>query len=71
MKLAANNGLSWEIINDWPAFQSYANVELYRQIVDLENSLLISGNSGIAVYSGAYQYESQTGMQGFLDTPAS
>ncbi|BBY36509.1 nucleoid-structuring protein H-NS [Mycobacterium mantenii] len=69
VKLAANNGLSWEIINDWPAFQSYANVELYRQIVDLENSLLISGNSGIAVYSGAYQYESQTGMQGFLDTP--
>lgn len=69
VKLAANNGLSWEIINDWPAFQSYANVELYRQLVDLENSLLISGNSGIAVYSGAYDYESQTGMQGFLDTP--
>lgn len=69
VKLAANNGLSWEIISDWPAFQSYANVELYRQIVDLENALLISGNSGIAVYSGAYDYESPTGMQGFLDTP--
>ena len=24
VKLAANNGLSWEIINDWPAFQAYA-----------------------------------------------
>ena len=69
VKLAANNGLSWEIISDWPAFQSYANVELYRQIVDLENELLISGNSGIAVFSGAYDYESPTGMQGLLDTP--
>ena len=69
VKLAANNGLSWEIISDWPAFQSYANVELYRQIVDLENELLVSGNSGIAVYSGAYDYESPTGIQGFLSTP--
>ena len=44
MKLAANNGLSWEIINDWQAFQAYANTELFRQIIDLENELLISSN---------------------------
>jgi HK97 family phage major capsid protein len=44
VKLAANNGLSWEIINDWPAFQTYAGTELYRQIIDVEAQQLLSGS---------------------------
>lgn len=44
VKLAAHNGLSWEIISDWPAFQSYCGTELYRQIIDVENAQLLSGS---------------------------
>ncbi len=35
--------MSWEIINDWPAFQTYAGVELYKQIIDVENDQLLNG----------------------------
>jgi HK97 family phage major capsid protein len=42
-KLAAHNGLSWEIINDWPAFQSYCGGELYKQIIDVENDQILNG----------------------------
>ena len=44
VKLAAHNGLSWEIINDWPAFQSYCGTELYKQIIDTENDQLLNGD---------------------------
>ena len=37
VKIAAHNGLSWEIINDWPAFQTYCGTELYKQVIDVEN----------------------------------
>jgi HK97 family phage major capsid protein len=38
VKLAAHNGLSWEIVNDWPSFQSHCGSELYKQIIDVENA---------------------------------
>jgi HK97 family phage major capsid protein len=44
IKLAANVGLSYEIINDFEAFQQYAGNELYKQIVDTENGQLINGS---------------------------
>ena len=44
VKLAAHNGLSWEIISDWPAFQSYCGTELYKQVIDVENAQLLSGD---------------------------
>jgi HK97 family phage major capsid protein len=76
VKLAANNGLSWEIISDWPSFQSYAGQELYKQIIDLENLLLIQGNAGLTnvdvdqgLTSGTTELTSPTGMQGFFQTP--
>ena len=43
-KIAAHNGLSYEIISDWPAFQSYCGTELYRQIIDSENDQLLNGD---------------------------
>ena len=54
VKLAANNGLSWEIIADWPAFQSYCGTELYRQIVDVENQQLLSGSGTAPNMVGFY-----------------
>ena len=44
VKLAAHNGLSWEIISDWPAFQSYCGTELYKQVIDTENEQLLNGD---------------------------
>jgi hypothetical protein len=46
VKLAAHNGLSWEIINDWPEFQSYCGRELYKQIIDVQNAQILSGSGG-------------------------
>jgi HK97 family phage major capsid protein len=43
-KIAAHNGLSYEIIADWPAFQSYCGAELYRQVIDTENDQLLNGD---------------------------
>jgi HK97 family phage major capsid protein len=69
VKLAANNGLSWEIINDWPAFQSYAGTELYRQLIDLENLELLQGDAGDEFDgTGSVPFGPQ-GMQGFATTP--
>jgi HK97 family phage major capsid protein len=45
-------------VNDWPAFQSYAGTELYRQIIDEENRLLLLGD-----LSSAYD-----GFTGFFAT---
>ena len=44
IKLAAHNALSWEVISDWPSFQSYCGTELYRQIIDAENEQILSGD---------------------------
>ncbi len=65
-KIAAHNGLSWEIINDWPSFQSYAGTELYKQIIDAENLSLIQGD---LVEAGSPPTEPYPGFQGFLSTP--
>jgi HK97 family phage major capsid protein len=65
VKIAANNGLSWEIIQDWPAFQSYAGTELYKQIIDIENLELIQGDLTLA---GSPPTEPYPGMTGFLAT---
>jgi HK97 family phage major capsid protein len=69
VKLAATNGLSWEIINDWPAFQSYCGTELYKRIIDIENELLIQGDSGTVTGSGTTVDTSPTGMVGLMSTP--
>jgi hypothetical protein len=42
VKIAAHNGLSWEIVNDFEAFQSYCGSELYKQIIDVENAQLLN-----------------------------
>ena len=57
VKLAAHNGLSWEIIQDWPAFQSYCGTELYKQVIDTENAQLLEGDG------------SALNMTGFFHTP--
>jgi hypothetical protein len=58
VKLAAHNGSSWELINDWPAFQSYCGTPLYRQIIDVENNELLPCGTGS--WAG--------GMVGFIGT---
>jgi HK97 family phage major capsid protein len=42
-KLAATFGLSRESMMDWSNFTSYAQTEMVRQIIDLENSELLNG----------------------------
>ncbi|WP_156763085.1 phage major capsid protein [Mycobacterium sp. E787] len=66
VKLAANNGLSWEVINDWPAFRSYCGAELYRRVIDIENYQLLQ--SGLT-FAGSPPSEPFPGMVGFLATP--
>jgi HK97 family phage major capsid protein len=44
VKLAGNSGLSYEIINDFEAFDRYAGVELQRQVIDQENQQLLTGS---------------------------
>jgi HK97 family phage major capsid protein len=44
IKLAANVGLSYEIVSDYESFSQYAGNELYKQIVDVENNQLIQGS---------------------------
>lgn len=66
VKLAAHTGLSWEIINDWPSFHSYAGTELYKQIIDLENNTLIQGALNESGYTPDNSFE---GFTGFLATP--
>ena len=68
VKLACTNGLSWEIINDWPAFQSYCGSELYRQVIDTENAELLQGNAGTE-FTGTTVGGGPSGMNGFMSTP--
>ena len=66
VKLAGNSALSWEIISDWPAFQSYCGTELYKRIIDIENLELLQGG---LVQPGSPPTTPITGMTGFLATP--
>jgi HK97 family phage major capsid protein len=66
VKLAAHSGISWEIINDFEAFHSYANTELYKQLIDLENDTLIQGELNESSYTPDNSF---TGFTGFLATP--
>ena len=54
VKLAAHNGLSWEIVNDFPSFQSYCGAELYKQIIDIENEQLLSGDGTSGSMTGFF-----------------
>lgn len=44
IKLAAHVGISYESMADYPAFYSYAQTEVMRQIGDVENAQLIGGS---------------------------
>ncbi|MCV7422992.1 phage major capsid protein [Mycobacterium yunnanensis] len=56
VKLAAHVGISYETLSDFPAFLGYAEIELTRQLQDVENTELLSG-------SGTDKH-----MTGFLNT---
>ncbi|WP_158087191.1 phage major capsid protein [Mycobacterium aquaticum] len=43
-KIAAHTGISWESLTDWSAFAEYCQVELMREVVNLENAELIAGD---------------------------
>ena len=46
-KIAAHTGASWESLNDWLSFQSYVTTELAAQVVDTENTFVLSGDGDI------------------------
>jgi HK97 family phage major capsid protein len=43
IKLAMHTGISYETLADWPQWLAYVQTECFRQIMDLENSQLLSG----------------------------
>ena len=43
-KLAAHTGISWESLTDWDAFNAYVQTEIMRQVVNVENAELLSGD---------------------------
>jgi HK97 family phage major capsid protein len=43
-KVAAHVGIGWESISDFPAFLTYTTSELFREIVNVENLELLSGD---------------------------
>lgn len=44
-KIAAHTGTSWEALNDWSNWVGYVQGELFRKIIDVENSELL-GTTG-------------------------
>src|ERR1700738_186627 len=44
VKLALNLGISYETLQDWPQWFSYCQVEAMKELVDLENTQLLSGS---------------------------
>jgi HK97 family phage major capsid protein len=46
-KIAATFGLSWEIQMDYPTLLAYAQGEIFKQVIDAENTALLNGSSGI------------------------
>jgi HK97 family phage major capsid protein len=68
-KIAATFGLSWEIQMDFPTLLSYAQGEIFKQVIDAENTALINGSSGIVGFqqtSGILTLAYSTGN--YLDT---
>ena len=49
IKVAAHNATSYEVMNDFPAFTSYVQSELIRQVIEVENSCLINGDGTGAI----------------------
>lgn len=43
-KIAANTGVSTEIMSDWPAFVDYVRTELMSHVVSVENRELLNGD---------------------------
>ncbi|CAM5737122.1 hypothetical protein MAUB1S_01793 [Mycolicibacterium aubagnense] len=46
-KIACTFGLSWETQMDFAGTLSYAQGEVFKQVIDVENSALINGSTGI------------------------
>jgi HK97 family phage major capsid protein len=44
IKIAANVGISYESLSDFPTFMGYAVNELTREVIDVENAQLLSGS---------------------------
>jgi HK97 family phage major capsid protein len=59
LKLAANTAVSWEVISDYDRFLDYVQIELPRQIVDVENTQILYG-------AGSLYGQ----LQGFANTPS-
>jgi hypothetical protein len=53
-KLAAHTAVSYEISQDWPAFESYVIGELQAQLIDVENAQLLSGDGVGTNMTGFY-----------------
>jgi HK97 family phage major capsid protein len=68
-KLAATFGISRESAMDFPTFTGYVHTEMFKQLSDLENAQLISGNgvapnlTGILNTSGILSYAYTGGSQ--------
>jgi HK97 family phage major capsid protein len=56
VKLAAHVGISYESISDYPTFYGYAQAEVMKEIMDVENAQLLSGSG------------TSGNMTGFLNT---
>jgi HK97 family phage major capsid protein len=68
-KIAATFGLSWETTLDFPAVIGYAQGEVFKEVIDVENAALINGSSGIVGFqqtSGIQTLAYSTGN--YLDT---
>jgi hypothetical protein len=68
-KIAATFGLSWEIQMDYPTLLASAQGEIFKQIIDAENTALINGSAGIVGFqqtSGILTLAYSTGN--YLDT---
>jgi HK97 family phage major capsid protein len=68
-KISCTFGLSWEIQVDFPTILTYAQGEIFKQVIDAENTALINGSSGIVGFqqtSGILTLAYSTGN--YLDT---
>ena len=71
VKIAAHTATSYEVMSDHVAFADYVNSELARQVVDIENLLLLQGGDAAVIGSTGTTVEpaGPSGMTGFLSTP--
>jgi HK97 family phage major capsid protein len=68
-KIACTFGLSWETERDFPAIIRYCQGEVFKEVIDVENSALIAGTTGIVGFqqtSGILTLAYSTGA--YLDT---